>query len=393
MGRSGRWALVDQVLANASNALLVFLIAGGSSPQSFGRFAVGYATLAFAVGVWRNGLSYQVSLTSGSPDELPIETGRAVAASLAAAPAVAIPVLLITGLGSGGDAALAWGLALAVPFVLTQDTLRFSSVAAGDGQTAVFSDAVWGAFLLVAVALRFNGYGATPVIALWLVGAITATAVIMRRRRVLPLFRGSLGWIAHSWKGRAHLVAGSVVAGLSVPVTAALVAMLAGPDVTGGLAGAGLLMAPTNSLVAFLGLTLIARSAAAARPQKRGMFARAGLLTAALTLVWGLLLLFIPDPLGAALLGDTWYLSKQALPVIGPQYAVGVLAQVATLRLVSAGSNRAVHVTSWVLGLVRVTAGATAALAFGTVLSVATGEACAMLIWLACTLWFIRRIR
>lgn len=387
-----RWtALVDQVLSNASNSLLVFLIAGTSAPESFGRFAVGYSMLAFAVGMWRNGLGYQISLRADDEDAVHIESRRALAASIAISPIIAIPVFLFTALGPGGDTGLALGLALATPFVLTQDVLRYSAVAAGDAWSALQSDLAWTVFLLEALALRMTGQGAGTLIFLWLAGAVVATGVLLWRRRLVPIFEGSFHWMADSWRGRAHLVAGSLVAGASVPLTAAIVAWIAGPAVTGGTAGAGVLMAPTNSLVAFMTLTLLASASGIAPARRYGLFRRAGLAAAVMTLGWGFILMLIPDWLGTALLGETWDLSQQAVPLIGLQYALGVLAQVATLLLVSLELNRKSHATSWVIAVARVFLGAGSSLIAATVFSVTAGQTLAMAIWLVACLWLLRR--
>jgi O-antigen/teichoic acid export membrane protein len=381
--RRARWApLADQVLANASNALFTVLVAGVAAPAAFGRFAVGYAIVAFAVGAWRSGLGYQVSMKAGDPEAVRTEARRAVGATAVAAPLLGVVALAVIGIGPAGDPTLAWGLALATPFVLLQDLLRFAAVAAGRAIVALASDAAWTALLVVAVGLRVVGrLDAVTLVALWASGAVVGTVILAVSLRVAPKVSGSLAWARESWRMRIHLVGGGLVAGASVPITAGIVALVAGPEIAGGVAGAALLMAPVNSLVAWLSLTLLARAAVVAEGRKAALFLKAGLGTAALTLLWGLVLLAVPESLGRILLGDTWLFVAQGVPVIGLQYAVAVLAATGTLFLVATGKTRAVLVTGIVVAVARVGFGWIAATIWGTVLAAVLAESLAMAVW------------
>lgn len=384
-------ALIDQVLSNASNALLVFLIAGSSSPSEFGRFAIGYSVLAFAVAVWRNGLGYQVSLKAGDVPGLRSESGRAVAVSVVGSTVVSALIFLMMSIGSGADLWLATGLALATPFVLTQDVLRFAAVASGRARDALGSDLVWTVFLCVAVPLRIAGKSAQSILALWMLGAVVATVLILWRLQIAPMFDGALEWVKSTWRGRAHLVMGSVVSGVSVPISSTVVAVLAGPAVTGGVAGAGILMAPTNSLVAFQTLTLLAKGATLPADERRRQFTRAGAITAAVTLCWAALIPFLPDQVGVGLLGETWNLSQQAFPLVGVQYAVGVMAQIVALLLISLGLYAASHLASWVLAISRVLLAAATSMLVASVFAITAGQTVAMIIWFLSLVWLFRR--
>ena len=54
-------------------------------------------------------------------------------------------------------------------------------------------------------------------------------------------------------------------------------------------------MAPVHSLVAWLSLTLLAHASLAQPVQKVRIFAKAGLSAGGLTLLWAVVLVFIPD--------------------------------------------------------------------------------------------------
>ena len=385
MRRTRAISLADQVLSNASNALFTFLLAGLASAAAFGQFAVGYATLAFGVAAWRSGLGYQVSMKSGDSDAVRTESHRALAVSFLASPILAVVVLAAGGLlGGHADPVLAWGLAIATPFVLTQDLLRYSAVAAGKASIALISDSVWAALMLVAVVGRVQEVLQPAwLVGLWCAGAVVATLVLILALGARPQIAGARGWIRDSWRGRSHLLGGALGAAASVPVTAALVARIASPEVVGATTGAGQLMAPVNSLVAWLSLTLLAHASLAKPAQKLRIFARAGLSAGGLTLAWAVVLVILPAAVGRALLGDTWSLASTVLPIVAAQYAIAVLASTGDMLLMSLGQTRQVMINGLVVAGTRVALGCGAATVFGTAIAATSAEAVTMAVWLS----------
>lgn len=392
MRRTRATSLADQVLANASNALFTFLVAGAASPAAFGRFAVGYAVLAFGVSAWRTGLSYQISMKAGDPAAVRDESRSAVAASLIAAPFPALLVLVVTGTGPLTDPALAWGLAIATPFVLTQDLLRYAAVAANRARAALISDSVWTALLGAAVLLRvLERLDTATLVALWTGGAAVATLLLLWALRLMPRFTGVRSWISESWKGRSHLLGGGLIAGASVPVTSALVAVIASPEVVGAFTGAGQLMAPVNSLLAWLSLTLLAHGAAAEPSRKVRVFAKTGGIAAGLTLAWSLMLILLPEPIGTALLGETWVNVVPVLPIAAAQYTISVLAGTGDLLLMSMGRTRQVLNNGLVVAGARIGLSCAGAALFGTAIARSLAEALTMVAWLGSVARYLAR--
>lgn len=387
-----RWAsLADQVMSNASNWLFTVLVAGLAAPAAFGRFSVGYAVFTFAVSVLRTGLSYQVSMKAGDRAALHEESRRAIGATLAIALPLAVVVLVVVGLGPGTDPALAWGLAAATPFVLTQDLLRYAAVAAERTNAALLSDSSWTALLLVAVFLRTQGrLSVGGLVLIWAAGSVLAAAILVWALRIAPLMEGAREWVRASWRGRAHVVGGGLINGASVPLTAGIVAFVAGPEVAAGVAGAGLLMAPVNALVAWMSLTLLARAAVHDGPRKRAVFLKVGLGAAALAATWGLMLFFIPEALGHTLLGQAWPEAVRAVPVVWIQHAIAVLAATGNFYLISIQRTRAVLGNGVVVAVARTAFGSLAAIVIGTVFAAATAETLAMAVWLGAVIWYLR---
>ena len=390
--RMARWtSLADQVMSNASNWIFTVLVAGLTTPAVFGRFAVAYSVLTFAVAALRTGLGYQVSMKAGDRAGVHEESSRAVGATLATAPALALVVLAVAGMGPGTDSALALGLAVGTPFVLIQDLLRYSAVAARRTEAALVSDTAWTVLLLVAVVLRTQGrLDVGVLISLWVIGSVVATAILFWALRIAPLLRGAGRWVRDSWRGRAHLMSGGLVAGASVPITAGIVALVAGPEVAAGVAGAGLLMAPVNSLVAWMSLTLLARAAIQGGAKKASVSVKVGAGAALLAALWGLTMLLVPDDFGRILLGEAWPKAAEAMPIVWIQHAVAVLAATGNLFLISAGRTRAVLGNGVAVAIARTGLGWIAAVTVATVLAAAVAETLAMAIWLASVFWYLR---
>lgn len=388
-----RWVtFVDQVLANASNALFTILVARMASPATFGQFTVGYAVLAFAVLGWRNGLGYQVSLRAGNEAAVHREMNRAVAVSLLVGPLIALVVLLVIQAGEAGSLELALGVAIATPFVLTQDLLRYAAVAAHRVRSALASDVVWTAALGVAVVLLvLDRLTLTLLVTLWTGGAIAATALLVIQLKVRPRRAGLGGWVRASWRGRTQLISGALTSGGAAPIAAGIVAATAGPQIAGGVAGAGTLMAPVNALMAWLSLTLLANTAAVDAKAKRVAFVKASIAAAAVTIPWGLVLLAFPDALGTMLLGETWFYTKQALPLVGLQYALSAMANVGILLLISFGRTRSVLTNGIISAVARIACWTFAGTMVGSVLSVTIADATTMAIMLIAVLVQLRR--
>lgn len=390
--RAARLApLADQVLANTSNWLFTVLVAGLTSSATFGRFAVGYTALTFAIAVWRNGMGYQISMQAGDIDSIRQESSRATAATLLLAPPLGLLILVVAGIGPSADLTLAIGLAVATPFVLVQDLLRYSAVASNRAAAALASDAVWAALIVAAIPLRIAGrLDLTTLISLWVVGSMLGTAIIVWALRIAPKLRNLRQWLGQSWRGRTHLVGGGLIAGASVPLNSALIAAIAGPEIAGGVVGAVVMMAPLNALVAWMSLTLLARSSLLDQRGKMRLFARTGAFMAALSVAWGFSLLLVPAPVGQVLLGQVWLSAANVMPLVGIQYAFSLAATTANLWLVAEGNTPPVLINGIVVALARLALGAIAAATVSTVLAAVVAETVAMAIWVVVALLQLR---
>ena len=107
--------LVDQVVSGLSNVLAVVLVARASSPDDFGRFSLGYATLTLALTVTRSSLGTRISLSRGTRVARDL-TQQLLAAVLLLSPVVVL-LVLATGVGVTGTAGLDVLLVVALALV------------------------------------------------------------------------------------------------------------------------------------------------------------------------------------------------------------------------------------------------------------------------------------
>ncbi len=110
----------------------------------------------------------------------------------------------------------------------------------------------------------------------------------------------------------------------------------------GAIGGGSQLMAPVNTPTAVLGFYALSFMAGFTRQAKRQHMVLAGASVALLALLWGAVLLSVPDQWGGALLGSTWPTTRQVLPLMVIQYAIGAIAVALTLLITSEGCSRAV---------------------------------------------------
>jgi hypothetical protein len=325
-------SLGDQVLSGASNFLTMALVARSTNPDSFGQFALAYAIL-LALLILVRGLWGTPITLAGSPRGSLDAARGCLSAALVAAP---IMILVIAGptlaLSHGNNWQVAVLVSVAAPIVCGQDLCRFAAVGADRPWVAAVSDGAW----LVAVCL---GYAFQPgvyaALGIWVAGASAGLIIAMLSLRLRPRLR--LGVRAlRSWHSTGVGVAfGSVAQQVGSFVVLALATVSVGASSVAALRGASSVMAPVNTLIAFMPLGLLPLVHRLPAHRQLGAIARlAGLILPA-TVAWCVVLLLLPASVGALLLGDTWPLARQVLPWTSLEYVLLVVGATARIGLLS----------------------------------------------------------
>lgn len=319
--RNGGWAIVDQVISSATNFGGSILAARALPIEGFGAFAVGFAIYLLAMGVSRALSSeplvirYAASRRSEQRDAMRSAAGSAL--SVGVAIGVALAVLSRAFQGAIGSVLLAVGIFL--PFLLLQDLWRFALIMQFRARAAAFNDLTW---LGVMVLAFWSSTGTDPqpwlAFAFWSSGAAVGALLGIAQTRVVPTHAVLGWWRRHGDLGGRYVGEFMATVGVAYALTIG-VAALGHPNDAAGLRGAQVLMGPMNILIMSIGalaLPLMVRQAATGGSSDLSRSTKTvSSFLAASSVVWGSLILIIPDSVGERALGDSWLSSRQLLPL------------------------------------------------------------------------------
>jgi O-antigen/teichoic acid export membrane protein len=322
---SGSLALVttiDQVLASASNGLLLFVLAQAATVAEFGAISLLVAVLFTWVGFNRGALGTPILLVSKlSRREVEVESGYAfswtVVTSISAAAAVFVIGVAL------GQTSIAVVLALAAPIVLVQDVLRYPPIAFGRPVIAVVSDGVWALFMLGLLVLNLSGRTVSVDVALlvWGLGGAVSAALLVLLSTIRPKYHRLAAWWRTYSPARIRFGGTYATMPLTAAVTTAAITAFAGLAPVAAIRGAVALFGPVTLLIMAVPtvyLMHVRRSGASPRAQWR-LLVRVSAGMSALTLLATALLSAIPGEVGTLLLGEVWEPAVAVAPFVGLQ--------------------------------------------------------------------------
>lgn len=390
MGGLRRFAtFADQGVSSVSNFTAVAVAANVAGTGEFGQFSLAYAGLLLFLGAQRAFVGETLLVRYSRTGAL---TPSVVAASLGGSVLVAVPAVLFLLAGAalaGGQNALLWAvMALAAPFILLQDSLRYLFICQGRPARALIIDGLWAGVSIPAMVLAaYNGWSLVPVLSCWIAGALAALAVGLLLARSLPAVRAGSRWL---WLNRdcafRYLAEFAALNASSFLVLYLLVFPLGAAGV-GALRAAQLLFSPLNTVFGALKTAIIpelvrARGTAVFRRRLGEALA----VVFVLAVGWGAAVLFLPQAAGEFVLGDTWgnaaelrwpyavqYLAMVPYTILLAYFRASEANRLSTLmRSVLAG-------TTLVLPLAFALTGSAAASAWGFAAAVAAASVCGLL--------------
>jgi O-antigen/teichoic acid export membrane protein len=391
--------VADQAISSLTNFIVGVCVARSLGPAEFGAFSIAFATYLIALNASR-GLATDALLVRYSGADtvrwragVAGSTGTAVAVGLGVGIASAVGGMVIG--GSVGAALLA--LAVTLPGLLLQDSWRFSYFAAGKPSRAFANDLLWAvAFLVLFVAIL--ALGRQDVFSLMLAWGLAGTVAALAaagQSRLLPRIRLANDWL------RRHRDLSSRYLGQNLTVIAGNqlkfygVAALAGTAAVGSLRAAELLLGPVFIMILGVNLTAVpeaVRLLGRSPSRLRAFCRRIAVLGTSGALLWGGVLLLLPDSLGQEVLGESWGpASRLLLPTTLAVAALGVqMGAWMGLRALAAASR---SLRSEVVGSVTLLSGAIVGAAAGGALGAAWGGAGASVVnavwwWLQLSLGF-----
>ncbi|WP_146363570.1 hypothetical protein [Arthrobacter yangruifuii] len=379
----------DQGVSSVSNFVAVAVAANVAGTGEFGQFSLAYAGLLLFLGAQRAFVGETLLVRYSRTGAL---NAPVIAASLGGSVLVAVPaaLFLLAGAGLAGEQdALLWlVMALAAPFILLQDSLRYLFICQGLPVRALAVDGIWACVSIPAMLLAAAaGWPLLPVLACWVGGALAALVTGLILARSLPAVPAGARWL---WLNRdcafRYLAEFAALNASSFAVLYLLVFPLGAAGV-GALRAAQLLFSPLNTVFSALKTAIIpelVRSRGTAAFRRRMLEASA--VVGVLAVGWGAAVLFLPAAAGEFMLGDTWanatelrwpyavqYLAMVPYTIMLAYFRASVANRLSTvMRGVLAGSTL-------VLPLCFALNGSAASAAWGFAAAVALASACGLL--------------
>lgn len=326
-GRQRRvfYGALDQVFSSASNGLIMFAVAVTSSPEAFGAVALVMTALVATVGAQRGGLGIPMLLLadkSGTRSRL--DGSFSLLASLFVGLALAT-LIMVFGSGIGLPAVF---LALSAPFVLYQDVLRYVAIAGARPQVAALWDGLWMLGTALLLVLAWAGVVAVPiVISCWGGLALVSSVGMSWNLRILPRCRGWVNWIRTGWRDRARYGVDAGIEQTTMLIVLAMAAVLVNATASAALRGATVLLAPIAILASALQFIVISESTRESAEPRHvwRMLLRVTLGMSCLTLVGGVVFTLLPLNIGNYLLGESFEIAREVLPVVTFEYMAAAL--------------------------------------------------------------------
>ena len=309
---------IDQILSSVSNVGALIWVAHALTPGDFGRFGLIVMIYTVAVVASRSLISTTVIV---HPEEADDHTRRILASTV------------ITGLAGGGVCALAGlylyvddstfagpvlALAIPLPFMMLQDVGRYVAIARREPGRAVVLDSLWivlmaGAFVALAA---LDGASLTWLVLVW-AGAGGIAGLWVFGQYGTPA-RGGIEWLRQHWGfSWRSLVSGITSSGI-VLLMGALMTLFSSVLAVAAFRAATLLSAPSTAMQLAVS-TAAATDIARERDSERAVWhnvRRAITIAFALGALNLVILVFLPDPVGEAFLGESWFLVEPLmLPV------------------------------------------------------------------------------
>lgn len=307
-GRRLSLVTVDQVLSSVSNVLALIWAAHALAPADFGRFSLVMMIYWVAQIALRGTISTTVLVHPEDADTRP----RAVLASAAALSGATGVLCLLAGwalVATGSE--LGWpvvAMGVTLPLLLIHDVGRYLAIARQRPAGAIVLDTIWIVLLVAGFAAAFvlDESDLTWIVLAWAVpGSIAAMVVFVQYGAPAGPWRS---WLRERWDfSWRSLVSGLSASGTAL-LTASLMTLVSDALAVAAFRAATLLAAPSTAVQ-----MAVATSAAADVARDRDVpgaywkhLRRAIAISTVVGVVNLVVLVFLPDAAGRAVLSDSW---------------------------------------------------------------------------------------
>lgn len=396
-GRRAFLVTLDQAISSGSNILVLIYVAHALAPVDFGRFTLLFLVAALAQGLVRSLVSLPVLVHPEDADGRPraLIWSAGLIGVVAALPCLAVGGLLWVLTNPLGAPLVA--LAACLPLLQVQDLGRYLAIARSAPAWAIVLDVLWivlmgGAF----VALHLGGWVSLTTLMLAWAGGGAVSAVWVFAQYGVPRRRDrSTAWLRERW----HFAWRTLVANLSGnagAVVGAVLMTLVSTAVAVAAVRAAILLGRLGAAVQLAVGSSVAADVAREQPDDRELMRhqrRAMLLSGGASVVNIVVLLFLPDVVGEALLGRVWsvmepLLLPTGLTVVAMAAQSGVKAVLLGRREIRIAMR--FDIVGTVINIVALVIGAAWAGASGAVWALFVGQALASALWWVAILRYLR---
>lgn len=303
-------AIAANALSSLGNLTLTVAVARQVGTSEFGEFALIILLYALVTGVLRSAVleSLLASRRDSESEQMAIvETGLY---------ATVVGVVLLT-VGSVLGSRYVMLLAVSLPGLVAFDFMRVLWLARDDSRRALLLDGVWAIMTACAAGLSIVGLiGPEATFAAWalapsLIAAVAITKWLPLRMKVPKR------------QARPSYALDYLIGSGSTPAAMYFLAATAGPSVVGVIRAAATPMSPIHMIAGALRPLAIAWVGARSDSRPSANLKACVLTCLALT-PYVFTVMFIPDSLGRALLGETWQRAKPLLLPLGLEAILGV---------------------------------------------------------------------
>jgi O-antigen/teichoic acid export membrane protein len=383
---------VDQILSSLSNIAALIWVAHAFEPIDFGRFSLVVLVYTVAQVVFRSLISTTAIV---HPEDADTRAGDILGATIvlgigASILCSAAGLALIAADSAMGGPILVFGLSLT--FLVLHDVGRYLAIAKQQPAGAVTLDSLWFALLIV-------GFVGTEQLGLdsltWLIAAWTGSGVIASLWVFVQCGAptgGGLAWLRARWDFSWRSMVSGLSASGTALATASLMTLFSSPIAVAAFRAATLLGAPSTAVQMAVG-TSAAADIAREREDPGAVWRhvrRAILIATVVGILNLVVLVFLPDVVGHAVLGEAWDIVEPLMLAVSLK--VLLMAAQSGLRASLIGTHRiqaamVTDVVSIVLVGACMVVGAAWGDAEGALWAMAVGTGVSTVCWWIAVIW------
>lgn len=312
--------LADQGASSLSNVIVAILVARSVGAAEFGAFGVAMVVYSLSVGAVR-ALTGEGFINSHSVDRPSVRRrleGELIGATVLLAVGIAVVVGTAGAIVGGPVAGALAAMAVGLPLVLVQDTLRYVFVIDRAGR-ALLIDTLWLVLVVAALPLAPSGAGAGWYVLAWSlsggVAAVVGCAISGADLRAVHPWR----WLARSRVVGSRFLGEYVTAQASAQLPMLVLGAISGLPALGAVRASQVFYGPLNTIHAGVYLAVVPEGTRMRQDVARlaRLVRRTSALLGGMAAVWMLAGALMPDSVGRQLFDRTWPGAEQIMVPMG----------------------------------------------------------------------------